>query len=51
MKNHVSIDSTAGPVRSLAPGISMDDEANAIDNLTEEEGNADSSKSASSTIL
>jgi hypothetical protein len=29
----------------------MDDEANAIDNLTEEEGNADSNKSASSTIL
>lgn len=29
----------------------MDDEANAVDNLTEEEGNTDSNKSASSTIL
>ena len=51
LKKHVLINSTAGPLRSLAPGISMDDEANAIDNLTEEEGNADSNKSASSTIL
>ncbi|KAF8724415.1 hypothetical protein AX14_008838 [Amanita brunnescens Koide BX004] len=34
----------AGPLRPLAPGISMDDEANAVDNLSEEEGNMDSNK-------
>ena len=49
-ERYVLINFTASHLRPLAPGISMDDEANTMDDSAGEEGNMESNKSASHSI-